>query len=474
MAGISFTGIGSGLAVNEIVEGLVAAESTPFNQRANVRGNELTTNISANGALKSALDAMLSSLQELQDEDNYALKSTSGGDDFVSITADEDSQIGSYDIQVNNLAEAQKTLTTTFEDDDLVGEGILSFATATDVADGNVGFTVDVSDTDTLSDVRDKINESEDNEDLVATIITDSDGAQRLVLTATETGADNAITITATAADGSALDASSRLNDITSANLTELNPAADASILIDGTITLTSSTNVFADAIDGVTLTAKDAHGVDDDTSTVSVAEDSNTVTNQLGAFVEAYNAFRGLADQLGAGGGEDENAGVLVGDALLRSVTSRIRSELGDTFGDSNLSLSQIGVELGERGAANGENYSIDRDTFGDAISDDPDSIKNFFIGTDDQPGFAASLEQFITAYTEDDGLIDSRVDGLNNQVDRLDERVADFALKIEALEARLLSQFNAMDALVSSLNSTGSFISSAFENLPGVVRNT
>ena len=85
MAGISFTGIGSGLAVNEIVEGLVAAESTPFNQRANVRGNELTTNISANGALKSALDAMLSSLQELQDEDNYALKSTSGGDDFVSI-----------------------------------------------------------------------------------------------------------------------------------------------------------------------------------------------------------------------------------------------------------------------------------------------------------------------------------------------------------------------------------------------------
>ena len=41
-----------------------------------------------------------------------------------------------------------------------------------------------------------------------------------------------------------------------------------------------------------------------------------------------------------------------------------------------------------------------------------------------------------------------------------------------MESLEARLYSQYNAMDLLVSQLNSTSSYVQAQLENMPGVVR--
>jgi flagellar hook-associated protein 2 len=40
--------------------------------------------------------------------------------------------------------------------------------------------------------------------------------------------------------------------------------------------------------------------------------------------------------------------------------------------------------------------------------------------------------------------------------------------------MQTRLLSQFNAMDALVGQLKSTGDQLSQVFANLPGVVRQS
>jgi len=47
-------------------------------------------------------------------------------------------------------------------------------------------------------------------------------------------------------------------------------------------------------------------------------------------------------------------------------------------------------------------------------------------------------------------------------------------FQLKMESLESRLLSQYNAMDLLVSQLSSTGSYLLAQLENMPGVVKSS
>ena len=210
----------------------------------------------------------------------------------------------------------------THSNDEVVGEGKISFATAKEITDGETGFSIDVDDDDTLTELRDKINDAPDNESIIATIVTESDGKQRLVMTAKDTGLESAVTMTATKADGSALDTTSRLNNLSSTNLTELKPAADASILIDNAITLTSSNNEFKEAIDGMTINVKKAHQADDDLSKASIKEDNGLVTRELENFVTTYNEFQKLTKDLGKGGGENENAGVLVGDSMLRNMT--------------------------------------------------------------------------------------------------------------------------------------------------------
>lgn len=467
MSGISFTGLGSGMPVQDIVSGLVNAERVPFENRLNAKGSELTTKISANGALKSALDELESSLEKLTDDKNYQLRSASGDDDFISITSDKTAQVGSYDIKVNNLAQAHKLMSTPFDSAAAMGEGKLSFTTP----NNTTGFSIDVLATDTLSEVRDKINVAADNNDVTATIITDSNGKQNLVMTSNNTGVENALTINATQSDGvTALDPASGLSMLAT-GVIETKAALDASVTVDGQITLSSSTNEFKNAIDGITLTAKKAHGVDDAVSNASISEDHSLVETELQKFVDGYNSYRDLAGQLGQA--SSSGSGPLAGDSMLRGITSKLRSLLNQEFSSDDttgtLSLTQLGVSADQYGK-----LSLDKDLLNEQLNSDPDAVQKFFVGTDAVPGFAATTESLIKNYTDVGGLIDSRVQGYQDQISELTESQEAFNRKMEQYESRLLAQYNAMDILVANMTSTSSYVMSQLNNMPGVVRAT
>ena len=143
------------------------------------------------------------------------------------------------------------------DSEEAVGEGSLS------INSGDNTFAVDVSDTATLAEIRDAINDSAENESVSATIITDDNG-QRLVLNSKETGITNAITVTVNDIDGNHTDTTglSRLAyDPTQAipvvNMTQATEALDAQITIDNTVSISSSTNEFVNVIDGIDITAK-------------------------------------------------------------------------------------------------------------------------------------------------------------------------------------------------------------------------
>lgn len=85
---------------------------------------------------------------------------------------------------------------------------------------------------------------------------------------------------------------------------------------------------------------------------------------------------------------------------------------------------------------------------------------------------GVADSLDSLISQFLKSDSLIDSRTDGLNTRINRIGEQRTALTNKLDALEARLYKQFNAMDTIVAQLQSTGSYLEQQLENLPGVVR--
>ncbi len=583
MAGISFTGIGSGLQVSEIVDAIVNAEKVPYESRVTRQQGAFTTDISAVGALKSALEAVTASFDGLADVDEYQQRTVNGRDDFVGLTSDKDAEVGNYSVKVEALASAHKLMSGAMTDTEAVGEGKLTIesgsnnfdinvsATATlseirdaindsadnksvsatiitdasgqhlvlnsketglenaikvtvdDVSDTNdtdnnglsrlaysstntltsagiataaaVGsgtlsltsasnsFDIAVNGTDTLTEIRDKINASTDNNSVIASIVNDGSG-DHLVLNSTENGSSNAITVAVADDDLDNANASG-LSQLATVNLTstanvenmsQTGTATDAKIIIDGTITATSSTNEFKGVIDGIDITAKKIQGVDDDISKISITEDNKNVATGINTFIESFNALVDLSNQLGKSGknsdGKLENAGVLAGDSMLRSVMSKMRGQFNKQFDSGNgntLALSQLGIRTERDGK-----LSFEQDNLDDLLEQDPDAVQTFFLGADGDNGFVKDMKTFVGFYTDSDGVMQQRIDGKNTQIDKLSDDLEAHQLKMASLESRLLAQYNAMDLMVSQMNSTSSYLMSQLDNMPGVVKNS
>lgn len=462
---ITFNGIGSGLAVADIVDALVAAEQTPAESRLTNTETTLTTDISAAGALKLALEKVQDSMALLGDDKKYQQRTASGSDDYIQIVADEDAQPGGYSVEVNNLATEHKILSKAFEAETPVGEGVITLTSGDDT------FDIDVADDATLEDIRDAINDSNDNSSVNATIITDDDG-QHLVLSAKNSGLENQITVAVADADGDNTDTSGlsalAFDPEGVQNSTQLIAAEDASITIDGTLTVSSATNKFDGVIDGITLTAKKIHDEDDDISDVSVDENNSNIESGLASFVASYNELLELSENLGTS--TDGTAGVMSGDSILRGVMSKLRNTITDSVSlsdGSSMTLSQLGVSSDRYGV-----LSLDTDTLNEQIDENIDLVQEFFVGTEDnEKGFADTFDEFLSYYTDDEGIIQNRIDTKEIQLEDIDEQRESLTTRMESLSARLYAQYNAMDILVASLNSTSSYVQTQLENMPGVV---
>lgn len=577
MSGISFTGIGSGLQVSEIVDAIVNAEKVPYESRAARQQGAFTTDISAVGALKSALEAVTSSFEGLGDEEEYQQRTASGRDDFIGLSSDKEAEIGNYSVKVEALASAHKVMSGGIASTEAVGKGTLTIesgdenfdvdvsatatlseirdaindatgnssvsatiitdidgqhlvlnskktgvenaikVTASDVSDGNntdnvglsrlaysstntltsasiapttpVGagvltlssvngtFDVTVDAADTLSSIMDKINESTGNDSVVASIVNDGSG-DKLVLNSLQTGSASAISVAVVDADLNDTDASGlsqlAIGNLTSTanveNMSQTGEAQDARIIIDGTITAKSSTNEFNNVIDGIDITANKVHSADDNDSRIKISENNKNVAEGINTFIESFNALVDLSAQLGKSG--EDGAGVLAGDAMLRGVMTKIRGQFNKEFNsdDGNtLTLSQLGVRTERDGK-----LSFEQSTLDDLIEKDPNAIQTFFLGSEGDNGFVQDMNTFVGFYTDSDGVISQRIDGKNDQIDKISGDLEKFKLKMSSLESRLLAQYNAMDLIVSQMNSTSSFLLSQLDNMPGVVKSS
>jgi flagellar hook-associated protein 2 len=224
--------------------------------------------------------------------------------------------------------------------------------------------------------------------------------------------------------------------------------------------------------IDGITITAKKAQGIDDDVSSLAVTENNNNIKAGLNGFIKSYNELLELSNNLGRS--SKDGAGVMAGDSLLRGVMSKLRQEITSSvdLGEGNsLSLSQLGVSADRYGV-----LSLDTERLNEQVENDVDLVQQFFIGANnnDDTGFAQQFDDLMSFYTEPGGLIQNRIDSKEGQLRGIDDDRLSFSRKMESLESRLYAQYNSMDLLVANLNSTSSYVQAQLENMPGVVRQS
>lgn len=480
---MAITGIGSGMDVNGMVKALLNAEAAPKTLQLDRLEKATTTKVSALGQFRSALSTFQESLEKLNDPALFEKRSaTSSAKDIVSITADSKAVAGNYNAQVFNLAQTSKVALAGVDNArDALGSGTLTINV------GEESLDIDVAD-GSLTDIRDAINAAGKEMGLSATIVTDPSGASgsRLVLSSTTSGTDTDISVAVSAdatgelgglafAPPSGVDA-----DFQPSPLDAENPRAarvisysrDANFAVDG-INLSSASNTVEDAIEGVTLTLKAAQSKEalDNAETVSlgVSQDKAGVKKSITDFVDAYNkmldSVSALTNVTSVGGDDGEPlAAALVGDSSVRSFMSAMRSELGSpAAGEGIRILADLGISTQRDGK-----LGVDSDKLDKALDDNFEQVNSFFTG---EQGLMARLDNKIKPYTETGGILENRTKALQNTLSGVDDQRESLTLRLGKLESRLFAQFNAMDALVSQMSSTSSFLTAQLDSLPGVL---
>ncbi len=438
---ITSAGVGSGLDIESIVSQLIAFERQPLN-RLERKKNDYESQLSAYGRLSSAVSTFQTAMGKLDSLSDFKLFSgVSADEDVFTATASSLAATGTYDVQVDRLAEAHKIKSKAFADTDtaLVGGGDLTLDIGTE------SFTIAGAGSLTLAGLRDAINDAADNVGVTASIVSENSSNNYLVLTSQNTGTENAITLTGTAAD------------VANLNPTSINVAADldSRIIVDNSFTVTRSSNTISDAITGVTL---ELNAVSTGNVNLKLERDSEAVTEVVQEFVDTYNALKETLNGL--------RTGELKGDSALLGIENSLRNVFNTAptgLTTQYKYLVEIGVSFDKTGK-----LTLDSEDLNNAINNDYDGLAEIFAN--DSQGYAFRLKAAADSILDVDGLIDARKDGINSSIDLTETRIDREGYRLDLVEKRLRRQFTALDSLVGTLTSTGNFLQSQLSQLAGL----
>lgn len=445
---LSSAGIGSGLDVSSIVSALVAARQAAPQQSITNQTTALNNQLSGLTQLNSALTSLQSSLTALTTASTYqsytaSLASTSGGGSIGSATTMSSAQPGTYTVAVSQLATAQSRTSSAVATGTAVGAGTLT------IAIGSSSMNVAVSATNTLSDIAAAINSSSSNPGVNATIVNGVNG-QQLILTSQKTGVANAFTVSANATSSSGLQSLA-----TQLNTAGSSEAQDAKLTING-IAATSASNSVSGVLDGVTLNLTSTG-----TNQLTVAQDTSAASTAIQSFVTAYNSYVSTASSLTSYDASSSTVGLLLGNSTMTQVQNQINQVLSASVkGNSIGSLANLGITRQADGT-----LSIDSATLNSTLSSNPSAVQNLFSGT---TGYGTTLNNALNVFTtSSSGIIPAQITSINSQLTQLQTEQTALTARMAVYQQQLQAQYTNLDTMMSSLNSTSSYLTTALAQL-------
>lgn len=349
---LSSPGVGSGLDVKAIVDAYVKAEITPLQTRHDKKLTSVNTELSAIGQLKSALSNLQTSLTKLSDLSQfYTMKYTLSDPDNLSATLTSQAVKGSYQIEIQKLAQQHTLASAYIPDVANVGSGAITINFGTYNTDKTV-FTANTAATpvtiniapgnSSLVSIRDAINNS--SAGVTAAIVQDNQGS-RLTLTSPQTGENYALKISGgvTALN---YDPTTGVN-----SMSETIAAQNSLVKING-LTLSQSSNQLKDAITGVTLNLKKAEV--GKTLSFNVDDNKDQVTLLLNDFIKQYNDSITFLTNLTGYNKETEQGGLFQGDPQFRNLKLNLNKWATSPLPNNNSTvktLADLGITTNKQG---------------------------------------------------------------------------------------------------------------------------
>jgi flagellar hook-associated protein 2 len=455
MAGLSLSGLASGVDTAGIVEQLMALERQSLT-KIGYRKAAVTGQQDALKEVASKLAALKDAALALSADSTWAQKQTAESSDpaRVAVTMLAGAGIGGQLIHVDRLASSAQRR---FDVTGLDAEGKTTSATTLSLAyaDGTSAVTIDLAAGATKQQIADAIN-AKTTGPAVAAVVKGPDG-EHLVLSARKTGKDSDFTVSST---NSVLS-----EDATFARLT--GDDLQAAFRIGSGAQQLWGSNIVEHAIPGVRLTFK---GVTTSPATVTVSEntlDRDGIKAKVKAFVTAYNAVvdttRGKITEQAARNPTSEfqaARGQLFGDSALTAMLSRLRQDMAEVVTTSGINdLGDLGIAIpkatGTSSAdAKAGKLVLDEAKLTAALDSDFAAVKGFLAT------FSKDVEGFVKTQTGGSGIIDERLKSGDRQAKRIDDQLSRANDRLDAREKRLKAQFAAMELALQNSQTQGAWL--------------
>jgi flagellar hook-associated protein 2 len=411
---ITFSGLGSSVDFQSIIDKLVSVESVTINRFESWK-SEWNDKITALETLNTKLTDLRTLASSMETLTQFVDKTAATSDTTIlTASASTGATSGTHSVLVNQLAQSEveahaglSSSTTVVNNSGSAKVFAFSYA-------GGASVSISVANGATLADLATAINSSGANPGVTATVMDmgASYGADRyrLLIQGKATGAVNTISID----DGlTTLDGTGGTENFESTTFTQTQGAQDAQIRVDGYppgTWIERSTNTISDVIPGVTLklVSSSATAVQ-----VTITDDTSAMKEKIKSLVESYNDVISYIKEQTKYNGTTGEAGILLGNyavEIVKSALNYIGTGNGQGFLDPNdtfINLAQLGIttDSDETSDTFGQ-LIIDDSILEAALNDDPEAVANlmsaYFQGVSDDTSGNITYYSAIPGITE------------------------------------------------------------------------
>ena len=438
MAGLRIN-TGSGIDP-KMVDQLVEIEREPIKQ-VEARKKIVTDEQKLFSELKNNVSTLGATLNGMRSKaDFFKLKLISSHPDIIEGTVDNNAPIGSYELEVRQLARAQKLLTQSFEDKDKTPVG---FGYMTIEKEDGESFDVDIDpDNSTLIDVASQINAMEKG--VKAIVINTKEGIEdsdeenyRLLVLSEKSGKEAKVTIDP---------------DTTYLEFKEQITGRNLQMLFED-VKVFNETNKVTELFPGMVLDVKKAEP--GTKVNIKIDYDVDKSLENVKKFTESYNKVNEFIDKQFKVDPETNKAGVLSKDNSLRTLRRTLQSSIQFSLPTGKYqTLADVGISTDPKTG----NLKYDEAKAKQALSEDYVGVSKLFIQSDDSVGIGVRMSDAVrNIQSQASGVLPSKDREYKRILENFDKDIAVKNRFAKQKEESIRHQFAVVEQLISGMNAQG-----------------
>ena len=449
--GISSLGVGSSILTQDVLDQLREADDATLIRPIEFSIANETDKKDALELIDANMTNLIDSITEIKSQSLFDERSTEVTGTSVEISADANTDIQDFTLEVTTLATKQIEQSGSFTAKDVE---IASADGSLNLNIDGLDFTIEYDATTTLDTLKKAINDTAGDK-VDATVVQIGASDFRLFISSVDTGTTQNITMTDNAGAGSTLLPANLSLLTTDFDAAATQSGVDAAFKFNGQDIVRSS-NVVDDLITGLDITLKEVG-----TSSVSVAQNRDNIIEKIDSFVEKYNSTMTELNKMTLSSTESDERGIFSSESTIKSM-KRSLQDMVTAVGGGVGTMLDYGFDLDEDGK-----MSFDKDVLNTLMDENSANVEAFFAGgtytnadltTVELDGAFTELSATVEGYTKYNATLDLFKDSISQKLTDLEDKKTSTIERLDAKYAIMKKQYAAYDLMISKINSASS----------------